>query len=85
MVLDEILGGKSGVTGTRLKGTCENGGRTEEIRLTGAFVAIGHKPNTDIFRSQLDMNDAGYIRTKSGLNGVVTTTSIPGVSTAGDM
>ncbi len=85
MVLDEILGDGSGVTGARLKGTHENEGKTEEIKVAGVFIAIGHKPNTDIFRGQLDMNDTGYIRTKSGLDGMATATNIPGVFAAGDV
>lgn len=85
MVLDEILGDDSGVTGARLKGTHENEGKTEEIKVAGVFIAIGHKPNTDIFRGQLDMNDTGYIRTKSGLDGMATATNIPGVFAAGDV
>ncbi|WP_426397560.1 thioredoxin-disulfide reductase [Ralstonia sp. R-29] len=85
MVLDEILGDDSGVTGARLKGTNENEGRTEEIKVAGVFIAIGHKPNTDIFRGQLDMNDTGYITTKSGLAGMATATNIPGVFAAGDV
>ncbi|MEW1781460.1 thioredoxin-disulfide reductase [Arthrobacter sp. NPDC080086] len=85
MVLDEILGDDSGVTGARLKGTHDNEGKTEELKVAGVFIAIGHKPNTDIFRGQLDMNDTGYIRTKSGLDGMATATNIPGVFAAGDV
>ncbi|WP_439890443.1 thioredoxin-disulfide reductase [Ralstonia sp. 25C] len=85
MVLDEILGDDSGVTGARLKGTNENEGKTEELKVAGVFIAIGHKPNTDIFRGQLDMNDTGYITTKSGLAGMATATNIPGVFAAGDV
>lgn len=85
MVLDEILGDDSGVTGARLKGTNENEGKVEEVKVAGVFIAIGHKPNTDIFRGQLDMNDTGYIRTKSGLDGMATATNIPGVFAAGDV
>ncbi|MGN5351222.1 thioredoxin-disulfide reductase [Ralstonia sp. L16] len=85
MVLDEILGDDSGVTGARLKGTNENEGKIEELKVAGVFIAIGHKPNTDIFRGQLDMNDTGYIRTKSGLDGMATATNIPGVFAAGDV
>src|SRR5690606_31676307 len=64
-VLDEVLGDQTGVTGVRLKDT--QTGETEELALQGAFIAIGHKPNTDIFQGQLEMKD-GYILTKSGLN-----------------
>ena len=85
MVLDEILGDDSGVTGARLKGVNDNEGKTEEVKVAGVFIAIGHKPNTDIFRGQLEMNDTGYIRTKSGLDGMATATNIPGVFAAGDV
>jgi len=80
--LDEVLGDASGVTGVRLKST--NGGGTKDLKLTGCFIAIGHKPNTDIFAGQLDMKD-GYIVTKSGLAGNATATSVPGVFAAGDV
>ena len=80
--LDEVLGDNSGVTGVRIKST--TGGGTRDLKLTGCFIAIGHKPNTDIFAGQLDMKD-GYIVTKSGLAGNATATSIPGVFAAGDV
>jgi thioredoxin reductase (NADPH) len=80
--LDEVLGDKSGVTGVRLKNTQD--GKTRDVPLTGCFIAIGHKPNTDIFAGQLDMKD-GYIVTKSGLAGNATATSVPGVFAAGDV
>jgi len=80
--LDEVLGNASGVTGVRLKGTRD--GATEEIALTGCFIAIGHQPNTDIFKGHLEMKD-GYILTKSGLSGLATMTSVPGVFAAGDV
>jgi thioredoxin reductase (NADPH) len=80
--LDEVMGDKSGVTGVRLKSTQD--GKTKELPLTGCFIAIGHKPNTDIFAGQLDMKD-GYIVTKSGLAGNATATSVPGVFAAGDV
>jgi thioredoxin reductase (NADPH) len=80
--LDEVLGDKSGVTGVRLKSTTD--GQTKDLPLTGCFIAIGHKPNTDIFAGQLDMKD-GYIITKGGLNGDATATSVPGVFAAGDV
>jgi len=80
--LDEVLGDKSGVTGVRLKSTVDGG--TREIAVTGCFIAIGHKPNTDIFEGQLEMRN-GYISTKSGLDGMATATSIPGVFAAGDV
>jgi thioredoxin reductase (NADPH) len=81
-VLDEVLGDQSGVTGVRLKNV-ENGS-TKEVELKGCFIAIGHQPNTDIFKGQLDMKD-GYILTKGGSNGFATMTSVPGVFAAGDV
>ena len=81
-VLDEVLGDASGVTGVRLKNT--NDGSTKEIELKGCFIAIGHSPNTDIFKGQLEMKD-GYIITQGGHNGFATMTSVPGVFAAGDV
>jgi len=75
------------VTGVRLRGTgpdAAKAGATSEIALTGCFIAIGHQPNTEIFKGQLEMKD-GYIVTKSGLAGMATMTSIPGVFAAGDV
>jgi thioredoxin reductase (NADPH) len=80
--LDEVLGDASGVTGVRLKST--QGGADTELKLTGCFIAIGHQPNTDIFKGQLEMKD-GYLITKSGLAGMATMTSVPGVFAAGDV
>ena len=80
--VDQILGDASGVTGIRLKDT--QGGATEDVKLTGAFIAIGHQPNTGIFQGQLEMKD-GYILTKAGLGGFATMTSVPGVFAAGDV
>ena len=80
--LDEVLGDASGVTGVRLKSTQD--GSTSELTLKGCFIAIGHQPNTDIFKGQLDMKD-GYIVTRSGLAGMATMTSVPGVFAAGDV
>jgi thioredoxin reductase (NADPH) len=80
--LDEVLGDQSGVTGVRLKSTTD--GATKDLKLQGCFIAIGHQPNTDIFKGQLEMKD-GYIVTKSGLNGFATMTSVPGVFAAGDV
>jgi len=80
--LDEVLGDASGVTGVRLKDA--RTGETEELQLQGCFIAIGHQPNTDIFKGQLEMKD-GYIITKSGLQGLATMTSVPGVFAAGDV
>ena len=81
-VLDEVLGDASGVTGARLKAF--EGDATKEIKVDGVFIAIGHKPNTDIFAGQLDMEN-GYIKTHSGLNGNATATSVEGVFAAGDV
>jgi len=80
--LDEVLGDNSGVTGLRLKSTED--GSTKEIDVMGVFIAIGHKPNTDIFEGQLDM-EGGYISVKSGTQGDATATSVPGVFAAGDV
>lgn len=79
--LDEVLGDEKGVTGVRIK---KQDGNTEEIAVSGAFIAIGHKPNTDLFVGQLEMNN-GYIKTHSGLEGNATATNIPGVFAAGDV
>ena len=80
--LDEVLGDQSGVTGVRIKNV--NDGSTKDIELKGCFIAIGHSPNTDIFKGQLEMKD-GYILTRSGSNGFATMTSVPGVFAAGDV
>jgi thioredoxin reductase (NADPH) len=80
--LEEVLGDATGVTGVRLKST--KTGVTEDITLKGCFIAIGHSPNTDIFKGQLEMKD-GYIITKSGNQGMATMTSVPGVFAAGDV
>jgi thioredoxin reductase (NADPH) len=80
--LDEVLGDESGVTGVRLTSTV--GADNMDIAVDGVFIAIGHKPNTEIFAGQLDMAD-GYIRTSSGLNGNATLTSVEGVFAAGDV
>jgi thioredoxin reductase (NADPH) len=80
--LDEVLGDQSGVTGVRLKNVED--GSTKEVELKGCFIAIGHQPNTDIFKGQLEMKD-GYILTKGGSNGFATMTSVPGVFAAGDV
>jgi thioredoxin reductase (NADPH) len=81
-VLDEVVGDNSGVTGMRIK-HAKTGAATDK-RLTGVFIAIGHKPNTEIFDGQLEMVN-GYIVTKSGLEGGATATSVPGVFAAGDV
>jgi thioredoxin reductase (NADPH) len=80
--LDEVLGDQSGVTGMRIKSMLDNS--TKEMDLQGVFIAIGHKPNTDIFKDQLEMND-GYIVINSGLHGNATQTSIEGVYASGDV
>jgi thioredoxin reductase (NADPH) len=80
--LDEVLGDDSGVTGMRIKNT--QTGATKDIPLKGVFIAIGHKPNTDIFASQLEM-EGGYIVTQMGRGGNATATSVPGVFAAGDV
>ncbi|WP_375738264.1 thioredoxin-disulfide reductase [Pseudomonas boanensis] len=80
--LDEVLGDASGVTGVRLKSTVD--GTTKELALAGVFIAIGHKPNTDLFHGQLEMRD-GYLLVKGGSEGNATATSIPGVFAAGDV
>ena len=81
-VLDEVLGDASGVTGVRLKSTQDHS--TRELAVHGCFIAIGHQPNTQIFEGQLAMKD-GYIITQSGLQGMATQTSVPGVFAAGDV
>lgn len=80
--LDEVLGGDAGVHGARLKNTQD--GSTKEVDVAGIFIAIGHKPNTDIFAGKLDMKD-GYITVKSGSAGNATATSVSGVFAAGDV
>ena len=81
-VLAEVLGDDSGVTGLKLIDTVN--GNVEEIKVSGVFIAIGHKPNTDIFAGQLEMEN-GYIITNNGRNGNFTATSIPGIFAAGDV
>ena len=80
--LDSVGGDDSGVTAARLRSTAD--GSTREIAVTGIFIAIGHTPNTSLFEGQLDMKN-GYIRIKSGLDGMATQTSVPGVFAAGDV
>ncbi len=84
--LDEVLGDSSGVTGVRIRSTLTGApdGATTELKLQGCFIAIGHRPNTDIFQDQLALKD-GYIVTKAGRDGFATMTSIPGVFAAGDV
>jgi thioredoxin reductase (NADPH) len=80
--LDQVLGDATGVTGVRLKDA--QTGATEELELKGCFIAIGHRPNTEIFQGQLEMKD-GYILTRAGLAGFATMTTVPGVFAAGDV
>ena len=80
--LEEVLGDNSGVTGVRLRSTQNDS--THDIELTGCFIAIGHHPNTDIFKGQLDMEN-DYIITQGGFKGFATQTSVPGVFAAGDV
>jgi thioredoxin reductase (NADPH) len=80
--LEQVLGDKSGVTGVRLQSTTS--AATTDIGLKGCFIAIGHQPNTDLFKGQLEMKD-GYIISRTGLNGMATMTSVPGVFAAGDV
>lgn len=80
--LEEVLGDESGVTGARLKST--ETGATKDIDVAGTFIAIGHKPNTDLFIDQLEMHD-GFLKINSGTSGNATQTSIPGVFAAGDV
>ncbi len=81
-VLEEVLGDKSGVNGMRIKNTQDDS--TKTLELQGVFIAIGHRPNTDIFQEQLEMKN-GYIITQGGTQGNATATSIPGVFAAGDV
>ncbi|MBB71374.1 MAG: thioredoxin-disulfide reductase [Legionellales bacterium] len=81
-VLDEVLGDEQGVTGMRIKNVKTDA--SQELDLSGVFIAIGHKPNTDIFIDQLTMKD-GYIIIKDGTEGNATSTSVPGVFAAGDV
>jgi thioredoxin reductase (NADPH) len=80
--LDEVLGNDGGVTGVRLRSRLDDS--TQEVAVAGVFIAIGHKPNTDIFMDQLEMHN-GYIKVKSGIEGNATATSVPGVFAAGDV
>jgi len=80
--LDEVLGDDSGVTGIRIRSTKDDS--TKNIDLAGVFIAIGHKPNTDIFTNQLEMSN-GYVKVQAGTQGNATATSIPGIFAAGDV
>lgn len=81
--LDEVLGDTSGVRAVRIRSTLE-AVETNEIALSGCFIAIGHRPNTEVFRGQLELKD-GYILTRSGSEGLATMTTVPGVFAAGDV
>ncbi|MCF7520841.1 thioredoxin-disulfide reductase [Neisseria sp. ZJ106] len=81
-VLSEVLGDDSGVTGARLQ---HNDGSVEDLAVKGVFIAIGHKPNTDIFKGQLDMDETGYLITKGGNGDNVGATNIEGIWAAGDV
>jgi thioredoxin reductase (NADPH) len=81
--LDEVLGDDSGATGVRICSTRDSS--TETLDVTGVFIAIGHHPNTELFKGQLSMTEHDYIITQSGLNGMATLTSVPGVFAAGDV
>jgi thioredoxin reductase (NADPH) len=80
--LDEVLGDTSGVTGIRIRSRIDSA--SSDIDVSGAFIAIGHKPNTAIFEGQLAMHN-GYINTGTGMSGMLTATSVPGVFAAGDV
>ena len=82
VLLDEVLGDEMGVTGLRLAPT--EGGESREIQVDGVFIAIGHKPNSDIFTGQLELKN-GYVVIQSGIEGNATQTSVPGVFAAGDI
>ena len=82
-VLDEVLGDDSGVTGIRVKNVKDDS--TSDLQADGVFIAIGHKPNTDLFEGQLEMHKGGYLKVKSGVEGDATACSIAGVFAAGDV
>ncbi|GAB4561565.1 MAG: thioredoxin-disulfide reductase [Rhizobacter sp.] len=80
--VDEVLGGQGGMNALRLRSVQDNS--TQDLPVSGCFIAIGHQPNTDLFKGQLEMRH-GYLLTKSGLDGFATMTSMPGVFAAGDV
>jgi len=81
--VDEVLGDDSGVAGVRLRDLIDS--KKHDITVTGLFIAIGHTPNTGIFKGQLSMSDTGYLKIRSGTEGDATATSVPGVFAAGDV
>lgn len=81
--LDEVLGDESGVTGMRLRSRADDS--TKELDVHGVFIAIGHRPNTAMFKGQLEMDDHGYLKVQSGIRGNATQTSIAGIFAAGDV
>jgi thioredoxin reductase (NADPH) len=81
-VLEEVLGDEQGVTGARIRNVETN--ETQDLKVNGTFIAIGHTPNTELFAGQVDM-DHGYINVRGGLDGYATATSVPGVFAAGDV
>ena len=81
--VDEVLGDATGVNGVRLRSLKGDG--THDLAVTGLFIAIGHTPNTALFANQLLMNDGGYLKVKSGIEGNATATTVPGVFAAGDV
>jgi len=81
--VDEVLGDESGVASVRLKDLID--GKKHDVKVTGLFIAIGHTPNTGIFKGQLSMSDTGYLKVRSGTEGDATATSVPGVYAAGDV
>ena len=80
--LDEVLGDGTGVTGMRIRSMKDES--KQDMELSGVFIAIGHKPNTDLFAGQLEMTN-GYLHIRSGLDGMATQTTVPGVFAAGDV
>ena len=81
--MEEVKGNDKGVNGIKIKNV--KTGKTNDLDLHGVFIAIGHHPNTDIFTGQLDMNETGYLKIKTGSEGNFTATNIPGVFAAGDV
>jgi thioredoxin reductase (NADPH) len=82
-VVDEVLGDESGVTGVRIKHVKD--ASTQDLKVDGVFIAIGHRPNTELFEDQLEMHKGGYLKVVSGVEGNATACSLPGVFAAGDV